>query len=81
MLTYEKWFQQSVNILSELLRNPGKATFGNQNRKIFPGEACLSTPLEAYAFGACLGNRSGFILDQCPNITVRVGQLKSSPLF
>ena len=28
-----KWFGQSVNILSELLRNPGKRTLGSQNSK------------------------------------------------
>ena len=31
-----KWFGQSVNILSELLRNPGKGTLGGQNSKKFP---------------------------------------------
>ena len=31
-----KWFGQSVNILSELLRNPGKGTLGSQNSKKFP---------------------------------------------
>ena len=31
-----KWFGQSVNILSELLRNPGKRTLGAQNSKKFP---------------------------------------------
>ena len=31
-----KWFGQSVNILSELLRNSGKGTLGSQNSKKFP---------------------------------------------
>ena len=31
-----KWFGQSVNTLSELLRNPGKGTLGSQNSKKFP---------------------------------------------
>ena len=64
-----------------ITQKPRKSDFWQSKSKNFPGEACLSTPLEAYAFGACLGNRSVFILDQCPNISVRVGQLKSSPLF
>ena len=31
-----KWCGQSVNILSELLRNPGEGTLGSQNSKKFP---------------------------------------------
>ena len=33
-----KWFGESVNILSEWLRNPGKGTLGGKNPKYYPGE-------------------------------------------
>ena len=36
MMKSGKWFGQSVNILSELLRNPGKGTLGSENSKKFP---------------------------------------------
>ena len=65
----------------QVTQKPRKRDFWQLKSKNFPGEACLSTPLEACAFGACLGNRSVFILDQRLNISLRVGQLKSSPLF
>lgn len=43
-----------------------KRDFGELKSKKFPGEACACSPLEACAFGACLGTRSVFIVD--PNL-------------
>ena len=52
-----KWFGQSVNMLSEWLRNPGKGTFGElKSKKTIPEGVCPQTFLE-------VRNRSVFILD------------------
>ena len=51
-----KWLGQSVNILSEWLRNSGKGTLGSWNRKHFSGGAWPQTFVE-------IRNRSVFILD------------------
>ena len=58
-----KWFQQSVNILFEWLKNP--ETLRSKNfQKISRGADW--TPLRACAFGACFkGNRWVFISDPC----------------
>ena len=52
-----------ANILSEWFRNPGLLRVKVQ--KIFQWGAWPRPPIEAYAFGAHLGNWSVFILDPC----------------
>ena len=54
-----KWFGQSVNILSELLRNPGKGTLGSQNSKKIPKgnrSVFILDPLLQRLVNSCLAN-------------------------
>ena len=56
-----KWFRQSVNILSEWLRNPGTGLWGREIQNFSLGSMLPGPP--PCAFGARLGNRPVFNVD------------------